>query len=226
MVMFAKRYEDPPGVWGVSRVVVDGEVTPWPVSEDDIEDEAESLAPRLAALGLDPGGLVLVVAMLSQALHAVPFERAAGKLGALYSSADATPFDAFRVAVLTRQLEPQVILGITGSVLDGLVEAGHDPADVLGPVPAVVAADDDAHARLRAAGLAPRRSVQLGPSTAIEGPDADGPVYDATRWSVEEVDGELVISNLVPRLTDARRLRTGVRGRVVGEGRVSVSGSA
>ncbi|HEY4401875.1 MAG TPA: hypothetical protein VGO38_07550 [Acidimicrobiia bacterium] len=225
MVMFAKRYEDPPGVWGVSRVVVDGEVTPWPVSEDDIEDEAQSLAPRLAALGLEPGGLVLVVAMLSQAVHAVPFERAAGKLGALYSSADATPFDAFRVAVLTRQLEPRVVLGITGSVLDGLVEAGRDPAEVLGPVPAVVAADDDAHVRLRAAGLPPRRSVQLGPTTAIEGLDVDGPVYDARRWSVEEVDAELVISNLVPRLTEARRLRTGVRGRVVGEGRVSVSGS-
>jgi hypothetical protein len=223
--MFAKRYEDPPDVWGVSRVDVDGEVTPWPVAEADIEDEAESLAPRLAALGLEPGGLVLVVAMLSQAVHAVPFERAAGKLGALYASADATPFDAFRVAALVRQLEPQVVVGITGGVLDGLVEAGRDPADVLGAVPAVVAGDDDAHTRLRAAGLAPRRSVRLGPTTAIECLDADGPVYDATRWSVEEGDGERVISNLVPRLTEARQLRTGVRGRVVGEGRVSVSGS-
>jgi hypothetical protein len=225
MVMFAKRYEDPPAVWGVGRVVVDGKVTPCPVAQRDIEDEAESVAPRLAALGLEPGGLVLVVAMLSQAMHAVPFERAAGKLGALYSSADATPFDAFRVAALARQLEPQVVAGITGSVLDGLAEAGRDPADVLGPVPAVVAADDDAHARLRTAGLAPRRSVQLGPTTAIEAVDQSGPVYDATRWTVEEVDGELVISNLVPRLTEARQLRTGVRGRVVGEGRVSVSGS-
>jgi len=225
MVMFAKRYEDPPEVWGVSRIVVDGDVTPWPVAQADIEDEAESLAPRLAALGLEPGGLVLVVAMLSQAAHAVPFERAAGKLGALYSSADATPFDAFRVAALARQLEPQVVVGITGGVLDGLVDAGREPAEVLGSVPAVVAADDDAHARLRAAGLAPRRSVQLGPTTAIEGLDQNGPVYDATRWSVEEVDGELVVSNLVPRLTEARQLRTGVRGRVVEEGRVSVSGS-
>ncbi len=223
--MFAKRYEDPPEVWGVSRVVVDGDVTPWPVAQRDIEDEAESLAPRLAALGLEPGGLVLVVAMLSQAVHAVPFEQAAGKLGALYSSADATPFDAFRVAILARQLEPQVVVGITGSVLDGLVDAGRDPADVFGPVPAVVTADDNAHARLRAAGLTPRRSVQLGPTTAIEGLDADGPVYDATRWDVDVDGGELVISNLVPRLTPARRLRTGVRGRVVGDGRVSVSGS-
>jgi hypothetical protein len=224
VVTFAKRYEDPPEVWGVGRIVVDGTVTPWPVAERDIDDEAESLAPRLAALGLEPGGLVLVVAMLSQAIHAVPLERAAGKVGALYSSADATPFDAFRVSALTRQLEPQVVIGITGDVLDGLVEAGRDPADVLGAVPAIVAADDEAHARLRAAGLAPRRFVQLGPTTAIEGLDADGPVYDASRWAVEEDHGELLVSNLVPRLTEAQQLRTGVRGRVVEEGRVSVSG--
>ena len=126
---------------------------------------------------------------------------------------------------LINNLEPRLVVGITGGVLDGLVEAGRDPAEVLGPVPAVVTADDDAHTRLREAGLNPRRSVRLGPTTAIEGLDADGPVYDATRWDVEEVDAELLVSNLVPRLTEARRLRTGVRGRVVGKGRVSVSGS-
>jgi hypothetical protein len=226
MVTFAKRYEDPPAVWGVGRVVVDGEVTPWPVAERDVDDEAESLAPRLAALGLEPGELALVVAMLSQAVHAVPLEQAAGKVGALYSSADATPFDAFRVAALTRQLEPRLVIGITGGVLDGLVEAGRDPAAVLGAVPAVVTAGDDAHARLRVAGLAPRRWVKLGPTSAIEEVADEGPVYDASRWRVEEDDGELVISNLAPRLTEANRLRTGVRGRVVEEGRVSVSGSA
>jgi hypothetical protein len=225
MVMFAKRYEDPPEVWGVGRVVVNGEVVPWRVAQADVEDEAESLAPRLSALGLQPGGLVLFVSMLSQAMHVVPLEKAAGRIGALYSSADSTPFDAFRVAALVRQLEPRVVFGITGDVLDGLLEAGREPADVLGPVPAVVAADDDARARLTEGRLTPRRSVQLGPTTAIEGPDADGPVYDASRWRVEEVDGELVISNLVPRLTEARQLRTGVRGRVGGEGRISVSGS-
>jgi hypothetical protein len=224
--MFAKRYEDAPEIWGVGRLVVDGEVTAWPVAQPDIDDEAESLAPRLAALGLEPGGLVLVVAMLSQAVHAVPLERAAGRIGALYSSADATPFDAFRVAALTRQLEPQVVIGITGEVIDGLVEAGRDPADALGAVPAVVTADDDAHARLRADGLTPRRWVKLGPTSAIEQLSEDGPVYDASRWRVEEDDGELVIGNVVPRFTTANRLRTGVHGRVLEKGRVSVSGSA
>jgi hypothetical protein len=222
---FAKRFEDPPAVWGVGRVVVDGEVTPWPVSPRDIDDEAESLAPRLVAFGLQPGGVVLIVSMLSQAIHVVPLERAAGKCGALYSSADATPMDAFRVAALVRQLEPQVVMGVTGDVLDGLSGAGRDPADVLGPVPAVVTADDDAHARLGADGLAPCRWVRLGPTSAIESDGEEGAVYDKARWDVEEDGGELLVSNLVPRLTEARRLRTGVRGRVVETGRVSVSGS-
>jgi hypothetical protein len=226
MVTFAKKYEDPPAVWGVGRIVVGGDVTLWPVAELDIDDEADSLAPRLTALGLEPGGLVLVVAMLSQAMHAVPLERAAGRIGALYSSADATPFDAFRVAALTRQLQPTVVIGVTGGVLDGLVDAGHDPTDVLGPVPAVVTADGDAYTRLRAAGLAPRRWVKLGPTSAIEDVADEGPVYDASRWRVEEDGGELVISNLVSRLTNATGLRTGIRGRVVEDGRVSVSGSA
>ena len=208
--MFAKRYEDPPEVWGVGRLVLGGEVTPWPVAERDIDDEAESLAPRLAALGL-----------LSQAMHVVPLERAAGRVGALYSSADATPFDAFRVAALARQLEPQVVMGITGDVLDGLAEAGRDPAEVLGSVPAVVTADDDAHARLDAAGLAPRRWVKLGPTSAIEERPQDGPVYDATRWRVEEDAGELLISNRVPRLTPARALRTAIRG-VRASGRITL----
>jgi hypothetical protein len=222
MVMFAKRYEDPPAVWGVGRLVLDGEVTPWPVAEHDIDDEAESLAPRLAALGLEAEGLVLIVSMLSQAMHVVPLERAAGRVGALYSSADATPFDAFRVAALTGQLEPQVVMGITGDVLDGLAQAGRDPAEVLRPVPAVVTADDDAHARLRAAGLAPRRWVKLGPTSAIESIDEDGPVYDATRWDVEQDGSELVISNHVPRLTPARALRTAVRG-VQASGRITLA---
>ncbi|HMF82402.1 MAG TPA: hypothetical protein VKI01_03945 [Acidimicrobiia bacterium] len=223
---FAKRYEDPPEEWGVGRVDVDGEVTPWPVAQRDIDDEADSLAPRLAALGLEPGGLVLVVAMLSQAVHSVPLERAAGRIGALYSSADSTPFDAFRVAALTRQLGPQVVIGITGGVLDGLVDADRDPVEVLGPVRSVVTADEDAHARLRADGLAAKRWVKLGPTSAVEEVAGDGPVYDASRWRVEEHGGELVISNLAPRLTHAAALRTGIRGRVVEEGRLSVSVSA
>ena len=193
----------------------------------DIDDEAESLAPRSPRSASSPAGSCWSWRCSRSAIHAVPFERAAGKLGALYSSADATPFDAFRVASLVRQLEPQVVVGITGSVLDGLVDAGAIRPTCSAPVPAVVAADDDAHARLRAVGLTPRRSVRLGPTTAIEGLDADGPVYDAPAGTSRTDDGEL--AGQQPRAAaDRVRAAPDRRPRASGRrpGALSVSGSA
>ncbi len=222
MVSFAARFEDPPLVWGVGRVTVDDEVVPWPVSSADVDDEAESLAPRLAALGLGDGGLVLLVSLLSQAIHVVPFEQAAGRLGARYSSADATPFDAFRTVALTRQLTPAVVLGIDSRVCDGIEGLGRGLGDVFVSVGAVVAADADAARRLASAGLPVARWLRLGPTSAVSTPTDDALVYDDARWRVDEEDGALLLTNLVPRLTGCERFRTGVRGRVLGPGRLAL----
>jgi hypothetical protein len=203
-------FEDPPPVWGVGRVMVDGVVTPWPVSEADVDDEARSMVALLTAFGIGTGDLVLIVSLLSEAIHVVPLERAAGLAGALYSSADATPADAFRVASLVRQLEPGTVLGVNTAVLDGLAELGRAPAEVLAPVAVVATSDDRAHAALADAGLAPRRWLKLGPTSGWE--MASGRiVYDAARWEVADDAGELVVTSLVPRLTPCRRLRTGLR---------------
>jgi hypothetical protein len=221
-------YEPPPTVWGVGRVVVphhDGSdvVTPWEVSQADIDDEAASVAPRLAALGLGEDQLVLIVSLLSQAIHVVPFEKAAGLVGALYSSADRTPFDAFRTASLIKQLHPVVVMGIDGTVLDGLEEAGRDLADVFASVPAVVCVDPDAASRLRKAGLAPRGWVMLGPTSAVQDLDDDDFVYDETRWTVEQGDGgELSVTNIADRLTPCDRFSTGITGAVTAPGRLSI----
>lgn len=216
-------YEPLPAVWGVGRVVVDGVVSPWAVSQVDIDDEAASVAPRLAALGLGDDDLVLIVSLLSQAIHVVPFEKAAGLVGALYSSADRTPFDAFRTASLIRQLHARVVMGIDGGVLDGLEEAGRDLADVFAGVPAVVCVDPDATARLRAVGLRPRGWVTLGPTSAVQALADDAFAYDETRWRVEQASGgELVVSNIADRLTPCEALRTGVHGTVVAPGRLEI----
>jgi hypothetical protein len=218
-VTFGHPFEDPPAIWGVGRLVVDGVVTPWPVAQADVDDEADSLAPRLTALGLEPGGLVLIASLLSEAIHVVPLEKAAGRVGALYSSADATPFDAFRVASLVRQLDAQVVIGVNGAVLDGL----EDPAAVFTGLRSVVTADDQAHERLTATGVTPRRWVKLGPTSALEADD--GLRYDAARWHVEpDPDtGALLVTNLVPRLTPCDRLPTGIRGSVPEPGLLSLS---
>jgi hypothetical protein len=209
-VTFGHAFEDPPATWGVGRLVVDGVMTPWPVAQDDVDDEAESLAPRLTALGLEAGGVVLIASLLSEAIHVVPLEKAAGRVGALYSSADATPFDAFRVASLVRQLEAQVVVGVNEAVLDGL----DDPVGAFAGLGSVVTADEDAHVRLTANGLAPRRWVKLGPTSAIEA--NDGLRYDAARWQLEPdpETGELLVTNLVPRLTECTRLPTGIHATI------------
>jgi hypothetical protein len=204
----------------VGRVVAGGTVVPWPVSEFDIDDEASSLAPRLAALGVGDGDLVLIVSLLSQAIHVVPFERAAGELGARYSSADATPFDAFRTVSLVRQLRPAVVLGVDARVCDGVAELGHDLGAVFPGVGAVVAADADAARRLAAAGLPTGRWARLGPTSAVSTPGDHALAYDAGRWRVDEEGGELLVTNRVDRCTSCEALATGVRGRVVAPGRI------
>jgi hypothetical protein len=221
-VTFAAAYEDPPRAWGVGRVEHADGVTPWPVSQHDIDDEAAALAPRLTELGLADGGLVLIVSLLSQAIHVVPIEQAAGLLGARYSSADATPFDAFRTVSLVRQLRPTVVLGIDRRVSDGIEELGCDLAEVFAGVGAVVAADQDAARRLGGVGIDAGRWVRLGPTSIIAGPGEERFRYDPSRWQIDERDGELLITNVAARLTACDRFATGWRGQVLEPGRIRI----
>jgi hypothetical protein len=219
---FAAAYEDPPRVWGVGRVVVGDEVVAWEVSEADIDDETQVAAAFLRDLGLRENELVLIVSYLSQTIHVAPFERAAGIVGALYSSADASRFDAFRTASLVRQLHPSVVIGVDDAVLDGFVDLELDPAAVLATVRAVVASGTTAQSRLTDAGVQAGVWVRLGPLNAIALPGEADLRYDPTRWQVDSDDGELLVTNLAERLTSSDRFRTGVRGRVSAPGRIEL----
>jgi len=219
---FAAAYEDPPRVWGVGRVVVGDEIVPWAVSEADIDDETEVAASFLRDLGLGADELVLIVSYLSQAIHVAPFERAAGVIGALYSSADASRFDAFRTASLVRQLEPTVVIGIDDAVLDGFDDLGRNPAEVFASVRAVVASGTAARVRLAAAGVTAGVWLRLGALSAVAYPGETELRYDATRWQVDDADGELLVTNLVDRLSPSDGFRTGVQGRIPTPGRIAL----
>jgi phenylacetate-coenzyme A ligase PaaK-like adenylate-forming protein len=210
--MFAS--EPAPTVWGVGRLLVDGAVTPWPVSQSDIDDEAQAAVGHLVSLGVGAGDVVVIVALLSEAIHAVPLEKAAGRLDALYSSADATEMDAPRTEYLINQLRPRAVVGVNRAVIRGLRERGREPADVFAVVPAVVTADDAAWRALVDAGLAPRRWAKVGPTGALECAQRSGLHLDGERWDVGVVDGEIVVTNRAARLTPCARLRTGVAGSI------------
>ena len=225
---FAAAYEDPPRVWGVGRVIVrkamvGDEVVPWEVSEADIDDETEIAAQFLRDLGLREDELVLIVSYLSQAIHVAPFERAAGRVGALYSSADASRFDAFRTVSLVRQLQPSVVIGVDDAVLDGFEDLDRDPAEVFASVRAVVASGATAQARLADAEVIAGQWLRLGPLNAVSLPGERELRYDPTRWQVDESGNELVVTNLAERLMPSDRFATGVPGRVTDPGRIILS---
>jgi hypothetical protein len=83
-------------------------------------------------------------------------------------------------------------------------------------------ADDDAYDELTAGGLAPRRWVKLGPTSAWE--EEPGTLtYDASRWEARDVDGTITLTSVVDRLTPCERLPTGVHGRVDTPGTITLA---
>lgn len=195
----------PPPWWGIGAVGS----TPWPVSADDIATDTESAVEHLRILGVPEGGLVLIVSRLAETIHVAPLELAAGRIGARWSSADATAGDAFRAASLVRQLSPDAVVGVNAAVVDALA----DPAAAFRSVPSVAVTDDTAFDALDN----PRRWMRLGPTSAFECGERAGAHYDAARWRIENEDGTLLVTNLVPRATPADRFPTGVRGRIIDE---------
>lgn len=189
--------------WGVGCVAS----RPWPVSAADIADETEVAVDHLERLGVPAGGLVLIVSRLADTVHVAPLEHAAGRLSARWSSADATGSDAFRTASLIRQLTPDAVVGVNATV------AGAVPEGTFDDVPAVAVVDDAAHDVIPNA----RWWLRIGPTSAFECAARVGAHFDESRWHVESIDGELVISNRTPRLTPATRLPTGLHGRVRGD---------
>ena len=208
--------EEAPAVCGVGRLVVDGAVTPWAVSQSDIDDEAEAAAAHLVSLGVGAGDVVVIVALLSEAIHAVPLEKAAGLVGALYSSADATAMDAHRTDYLINQLRPRAVVGVSGAVVRGLREHDREPAGVFSSVSAVATADDAAWRSLVDAGLAPRRWAKVGPTSALECAERSGLHIDGERWDVDVAGGRVLITNRAARLTPCARLRTGFAASIAG----------
>ncbi|HZQ59393.1 MAG TPA: hypothetical protein VFA84_15240 [Acidimicrobiales bacterium] len=186
-------------LWGIGTF--DG--VDFPVSPADFEADTAAARRALDSLGISSGDRVLVIGVVSECAHLVPFHEALRQRGAILSGADATVFDAPRTAKLTRQLGARAVLAVNGAVVDGLAAEGFDLAEVFGSVP-VVAARPDAVGRLRDAGVAPVVWAHLGPAVAVECAPGRGAHVDEVVWEVTEREGGVFVA---PR--SARALATG-----------------
>jgi hypothetical protein len=205
-----------PDVWGVGRVVVAGEMVPWPVSQADIDDETEAHVESMRRLGVGEGDVVVVCSLLSETIHVFPLEQAANAVGARYSSTDATEFDAFRTAAMIRQVSPVAVIGVNRDVITGLRALGRDLRQVFESVKTVATSDDDARVALEAAGLAPRRWLKLGPTSGFECVERDGVHVDRRRARLTtSADGGLFVTTTVDRLTPCVDFSIGLSGELV-----------
>jgi hypothetical protein len=180
-------------LWGVGTFLSAGAPVDLPVSPEDFIADTAAAGRALGSLGIGAGDRVLIVGLVSECAHLVPFHEALRARGAILSGADATVFDASRTAKLTRQLGVRAVLALNGAVLDGLVAEGVDLLDVFGTVP-VVAARPDAVARLRDAGVAPVVWAHVGPAVAVECAPGRGAHVDDAVWEVDAREEGVVLS--------------------------------
>lgn len=210
--MSPRRIETAP-LWGVSRFLVGDQAVTWELSQAEIQADVAAARRFLQALGVRAGDRVLFLAKLPEAPYFWPLELALLAQGGQLSSADATPFDAYRSAMFLRTLSFRAVIGIDAAVLDGLEAQGADPVALLSPVPSVLARPD-AVARLEAAGLRPLRMCFLGPALALEAWPGAGPAVDPELWELASEGGEVLVTSRIARAMRFERQRTGVRAAI------------
>ena len=201
------------GAWGVGQYVDRaGRRIAWDVSHAEIERDMGRATARLEALGVDAGRRVLWCSMLSEAAQFWPFIISTMLRGAQLSCADATYAEAARVAMFTRQMDYYAVLGVNGTLLDGLDGLGLPYADVFGNV-TVLGARPDAYDRLIGAGLSPSHFVLAGPAVAIGDAPGTPARVDPTEWALRDLEGRVAVTSLAERTTQFDRTPTAVRAR-------------
>lgn len=182
----------------------------FPLAEAELNRAMQAYLRVLDSYDIPARSHVLVVSMASQVAYFMPLERALMERHLIISNADASKFDAARVEMFARRFDVAAVFGVTTDTLDGFAALGLDPEKVFAG--RVVWATPDAYARLApAAGYVLGRWMEFGPAIATE--CAAGSVHvSSEEWSVESLEGELVVTSRLPRLLSFEHQPAGLRG--------------
>ena len=201
-----------PPIWGIARYYVEGNPVDFPVGWQELERATEWATQMLAHYELGRGSNVLLVSAGYEAPWTTALMDAARRLGATFSCSEVWGWDARRTEMFSRRLPLSMVVGLTAEVVAGLEDFGG-PAQVLGPVPHLLARPD-AVTPLRQAGLDPGQFVILGPAIGLECRERSGAHVDVREWSVRSVDGQLRLSSVAPRAKQVTDAPLGVAGTV------------
>jgi hypothetical protein len=212
--ILARAADIPPAdPWAISWYRVGDQLIDLPVSQADLEHDAQYAARVLDAFGVAGRAHVIVNSLFTHAPWFAPFDLAIRRRGGRTSPTEPWSFDAFRTATFARRFPVSAIIGLTADVVSGLAGSGS-LSELLGEV-AVIVARADACGPLVEAGLSPYGMFFVGPALAIERPDRCGAYVDGTAFEVTERGGELYVSTRAGRAHQIKDLATGLRGQVL-----------
>ncbi len=204
------------GTWGVgSYVTVDAAGRPvrraWRVGHDEIGRDTAAAARWLEAVGIPPGGRLLVASMLSEAAQAWPLMLAALARGVQLTLTDAVAAEVPRLRVMLRSLRHDAVVGVTDALVDALTAGGD--LDLLLEVP-LVAARPGGWERLAAAGRTVHRWCLVGPAVARStGPGGPAEV-EPGEWALGGDGRRVTVTGVAPRLEAVRDVPAAVAGEV------------
>ena len=199
--------------WAIALLRLPSGFQPYAVSRRDMERDTAWAIKVFEWMGLQKGLPIHLIGAGSDNATLWPFENACIHLGIPFGMGEPVQIDSGRSDMFLRRFQMQAVIGLSNGVLDGLQAAGRDLNKLLGVSP-LLAAMPNVCDRLKAAGLAPWRMVQIGPIYAFEAADGGGARYDNSEWLVEDDGTQLLLTSLAPRACPFVRLQTGVRGKV------------
>ena len=194
----AARLTGRSGLVCMGRFLVDGEPVDFPYSEDDLARDTAHWTRVMSGYGVARGKRVLVTALSWEMPWALSARLGVNGAGATYSNSEVWGWDARRLDMFVRRLSPHVVLGPGRELVDALGDI-VELAERLRDVP-VLLVRPDAVPALEDAGVRPAGLVTpIGPTVAVSLPDGSGLAVDGGTWSLDEEDGELLISTVGPR---------------------------